>query len=280
LVQYLTILFDYVSIGPARIGVVEVQVAVLNRHGLALQTVIPFGFAQITTALGDGDFFANGLFASPVFAGDGQANIVSSGFGVLVFRVSTCSGMAIAKVPAVTVSVGLHDFELVFPIAVVLHHEITFQVACRADPYGFANLGRTGFVSVKSSQANRVIATFGYAVPRGLPNGAIAVAKIPFEVSAVASGFEKPIGSEQFVNVDLSFDVAFFGRAGVDRDFFTNHRVPLGTGVQYFQANLIGARCREFVCQRISLLGLAINFPINGRTAVSDHRPIGLCVGF
>jgi len=253
---------------------------VLNRHGSALQTVIPLGFAEVATALGNGDFLANGLFASPVFAGDGQANIVSSGFRVLVFRVSTCAGMAIAKVPAVAVSVGLHDLELVFPIAIVLHHEITFQIACRADPYGFANLGRTGFVSVISGQANRVVATFGYAVPRGLPNGAIAVSKIPFEVSAIAAGFEKPIGSEQLLNVDFCFDVAFFGWAGVYSDFLANHRIPLGTGVQYFQANLVGARCREFVCQWVALFGLPIYFPIDGRTTVSDHRPIGLCVGF
>ena len=129
MVQYLTILFDHVSIGPARIGVVEVQVAVLNRHGLALQTVIPFGFAQITTALGDGDFFANGLLASPVFAGDGQANVVGARLGVSMLGVSARAGMTIAKIPTIAIPIAFEYLELVFPIAVVLHHEIALDVA-------------------------------------------------------------------------------------------------------------------------------------------------------
>jgi len=127
--QNLAILLDQIAIGPARIGVVQVHVAVLDCHGAALYIEIPFGFAQITATLFDGDFFANGLFASSFFASDSQTNVVCTGLGVGMFGVSTCAGMAITKIPAVAEAVRLHDLELVFPIAVVLHHEVTFDVA-------------------------------------------------------------------------------------------------------------------------------------------------------
>jgi len=64
------------------------------------------------------------------------------------------------------------------------------------------------------------------------------------------------------LDVDFSLDVAFFGWAGVNGDFFADGGVPFAACVDYFQANFVRTGCRKGMIQGIALFYQSAYFPI------------------